>query len=174
MSSADERAQLLEQTVMQRVKLRPQFCFSSPYWGSVEILALTIMLETGDIRRFASVGNYASYCRCVGSQKLSNSEKKARATPRTQQVIWPGRLSKRPTSPSATTPRLKASMRKKAKTKIVVALKAVAHRLCRACYDIMRDQVAFDVTKASNRSKFIRLGWAVSSQWGWLTTIRFD
>jgi hypothetical protein len=38
--------------------------------------------------------------------------------------------------------------RKKAKTKIVVALKAVAHKLCRACYYIMRDQVAFDVTKA--------------------------
>ena len=38
--------------------------------------------------------------------------------------------------------------RKKAKTKIVVALKAVAHKLCRACYYIMRDRVAFDVTKA--------------------------
>jgi len=38
--------------------------------------------------------------------------------------------------------------RKKAKTKIVVAIKAVAHKLCRACYYIMRDRVAFDVTKA--------------------------
>jgi transposase len=37
--------------------------------------------------------------------------------------------------------------RKKAKTK-VVAIKAVAHKLCRACYYIMRDRVPFDVTKA--------------------------
>ena len=34
------------------------------------------------------------------------------------------------------------------KTKAVVAIKAVAHKLCRACYYIMRDRVAFDVTKA--------------------------
>jgi hypothetical protein len=29
-----------------------------------------------------------------------------------------------------------------------VALKAIAHKLCRACYYIMRDQVAFDISKA--------------------------
>jgi len=38
--------------------------------------------------------------------------------------------------------------RKKAKTKVVVAIKAVAHKLCRACYYIMKDRVAFNVTKA--------------------------
>ena len=30
----------------------------------------------------------------------------------------------------------------------MVAIKAVAHKLCRACYYIMKNQVAFDVTKA--------------------------
>jgi len=30
----------------------------------------------------------------------------------------------------------------------VVAIKAVAHKLCRACYYIMRDRVAFNITKA--------------------------
>ena len=30
----------------------------------------------------------------------------------------------------------------------MVALKAVALKLCRACYYIMRDRLAFDVTKA--------------------------
>jgi len=44
--------------------------------GIGQILALTIMLETGDIKRFSTVGDYASYCRCVGSQKLSNGKKK--------------------------------------------------------------------------------------------------
>ena len=34
------------------------------------------MLETGEIKRFPTVGDYASYCRCVGSQKLSNGKKK--------------------------------------------------------------------------------------------------
>ena len=76
MSSADEQVQILEQIVTQRVKLRPQFSFLKTVPGIGQILALTIMLETGDIRRFASVGNFASYCRCVGSQKISNGKKK--------------------------------------------------------------------------------------------------
>jgi hypothetical protein len=29
-----------------------------------------------------------------------------------------------------------------------VAIKAMAHKLCRACYYIIKDQVAFDITKA--------------------------
>ncbi|WP_447971021.1 transposase [Nitrospira sp. M1] len=38
--------------------------------------------------------------------------------------------------------------RKRAKTKVVVARKVVAHKLARACYDIMRDAVPFDITRA--------------------------
>jgi transposase len=78
MSSADEQTKILERTVTQRVKLRPQFSFLKTVPGIGQILALTIMLETGDIRRFSSVGNFASYCRCVGSQKLSNGKKKGK------------------------------------------------------------------------------------------------
>ena len=38
--------------------------------------------------------------------------------------------------------------RKQAKTNGVVAIKAVAHKLARACYYVLRDQVPFDVSKA--------------------------
>jgi transposase len=38
--------------------------------------------------------------------------------------------------------------KKKSKSYAIVAIKAVAHKLCRACYYIIKDQVAFDVTKA--------------------------
>ena len=38
--------------------------------------------------------------------------------------------------------------RKKAKTHGVVAIKAVAHKLSRACYYVMRDEVPFDVGRA--------------------------
>ena len=37
---------------------------------------------------------------------------------------------------------------KKAKTHGVVAIKAVAHKLARACYDVLRDQVPFEIDKA--------------------------
>jgi len=45
MSSADEQVELLEQTITQRVKLKPQFSFLKTVPGIGEILALTIMLE---------------------------------------------------------------------------------------------------------------------------------
>jgi len=76
MCSADEQVEQLEQRVTERVKLRAQFSFLKTVPGIGPILALTIMLETGDIGRFATVGHYASYCRCVGSQKISNGKKK--------------------------------------------------------------------------------------------------
>jgi len=41
-----------------------------------------------------------------------------------------------------------SAQRKKAKSHGVLAIKAVAHKLCRACYYIMKNRVAFDVTKA--------------------------
>jgi transposase len=44
--------------------------------GIDPILALPIMLETGDINRFSCVGSYASYCRCVDSRRMSNYKKK--------------------------------------------------------------------------------------------------
>jgi len=67
---------ILERTVIDRIKLRAGFSFLKTVPGIGQILALTIMLETGEIRRFSTVGDYASYCRCVGSQKLSNGKKK--------------------------------------------------------------------------------------------------
>ena len=63
MRSANEQTELLERAVTERVKLKPQFRYLKTVPGIGPILALTIMLETGDIRRFASVGNFASYCR---------------------------------------------------------------------------------------------------------------
>jgi hypothetical protein len=44
--------------------------------GIVLVLALTIMLETGDITRFSEVGDYASYYRCISGAKFSNGKKK--------------------------------------------------------------------------------------------------
>jgi len=149
MSSAAEQIECLEHRVTELVELRPQFRFLKTVPGIGEILALTIMLETGDIGRFASVGNYASYCRCVGSEKMSNGKKKGKGNTKNgnKYLAWAyveaANFAIRPNS------RIKSYyQRKKAKSKTVIAIKAVAHKLCRACYYIMRDQVAFNMTKA--------------------------
>ena len=149
MSSADEQVQILEQIVTQRVKLRPQFCFLKTVPGIGQILALTIMLETGDIRRFATVGNYASYCRCVGSQKVSNGKTKGKGNTKNGNKYLAWAFVEAAHFAIRFNARIKSfDQRKKAKTKGVVAIKAVAHKLCRACYYIMRDRVPFNITKA--------------------------
>lgn len=149
MSRADEQVELLEQTVTQRVQLRPQFSFLKSVPGIGEILALTIMLETGDIRRFCSVGNFASYCRCVGSQKISNGKKKGQGNTKNGNKYLSWAFVEAAHFAIRYNSKIKSFyQRKKAKTKIVVAIKAVAHKLCRACYYIMRDRVGFDITRA--------------------------
>jgi len=149
MSSAGEQVELIEKTVSQRVKLRSQFSFLKTVPGIGEILALTIMLETGDIKRFASVGNFASYCRCVGSQKVSNGKKKGQGNTKNGNKYLAWAFIEAAHFAVRYNSKIKSFYeRKKAKTKIVVALKAVAHKLCWACYYIMRDRVAFDLSKA--------------------------
>ncbi len=149
MWSAEEQREILERTVTERVKLRPQFRFLKTVPGIGQILALTIMLETGDIRRFSSVGNFASYCRCVGSQKISNGKKKGQGNTKNGNKYLAWAFVEAAHFAIQFNSKIKSFyQRKKAKTKGVVAIKAVAHKLCRACYYIMRDRVAFNVTKA--------------------------
>jgi transposase len=146
---ADEQIERLEKTVMERVKLKPEFKLLTTVPGIGHILALTIMLETGDITRFPSVGDYASYCRCVGSQKISNGKKKGSGNTKNGNKYLGWAYVEAANFAIRFNARIKSFyQRKKSKTKGVVALKTVAHKLCRACYYIIKDQVAFDINKA--------------------------
>jgi transposase len=71
-----EQIALLEKRLLRQVKLTAIFKALCSVPGIGLILALTIMLEVGDIHRFASVGQFASYCRCVRSERISNGKKK--------------------------------------------------------------------------------------------------
>ena len=149
MCTADKQTQILERTVTERVKLRPQFSFLKTVPGIGQILALTIMLETGDIGRFPSVGNYASYCRCVGSQKISNGKRKGSGNTKNGNKYLAWAFIEAANFAVRYQPRIKSFyQKKKAKSHGVLAIKAVAHKLCRACYYIIKDRVVFDVTKA--------------------------
>jgi len=57
----------LEDAINKQIKLDPRFQCLMTVDGIGKILALTIMLETGDVSRFKNVGNFSSYCRCVDS-----------------------------------------------------------------------------------------------------------
>ena len=146
---ADEQIDLLEKAVIDRVKLKPEFELLKTAPGIGLILALTIMLETGDITRFPSVGDYASYCRCVGSKKISNGKKKGSGNTKNGNKYLSWAYVEAANFAIRFSAKIKSFyQRKKSKTNGIVAIKAVAHKLCRACYYILKDQVAFDVSKA--------------------------
>jgi transposase len=149
MKSADAQIEILEKAVQDRVKLRPQFRFLKTVPGIGSILALTIMLETGEIERFAGVGNYASYCRCVGSQKISNGKRKGSGNTKNGNKYLGWAFVEAANFAVRYSSHIKSfHQKKKSKSNGIVAIKAVAHKLCRACYYIIKDQVAFDITKA--------------------------
>jgi len=146
---ADGQVDILEKAVIGRVKLKSEFELLKTVPGIGLILALTIMLETGDIGRFPTVGDYASYCRCVGSKKISNGRKKGQGNTKNGNKYLAWSYVEAANFAIRFSAKIKSFyQRKKSKTNGIVAIKAVAHKLCRACYYIMKDQVAFDVSKA--------------------------
>jgi transposase len=149
MQHLTEQIACVERTVHTRVKLRPTFQALLTVPGIGQTLALTIMLETGEISRFPTVGQFASYCRCVGSTKLSNGKHKGQGNAKNGNKYLAWAFVEAAHFAIRYEPQIgQFYQRKRAKTKVVIALKAVAHKLARACYYIMRDTVPFDVTRA--------------------------
>ena len=144
-----EEISRLEKVVKERMKLRPSFRRLLTVDGIGPILGLTIMLETGDIGRFARVGQFASYWRCVDSHKSSQGKRKGSGNTKNGNKYLAWAFIEAANFAIRYNPRVKRFyQRKKERTNGVVAIKAVAHKLARACYYVMRDQVPFDVNKA--------------------------
>jgi transposase len=144
----EEQLELLESVLLQVVKPRPDFQLLTTVPGIGTILGMTIVLETGDIRRFPGVGHYASYCRCVKSEKLSNGKKKGEGNAKSGNKYLSWAFSEAAHFAVRYQPLAKRFFdRKQRKTNGIVAIRSVAHKLARACYYMLRDQVAFDAHK---------------------------
>jgi transposase len=144
------RAQIegIEKTLQERVKLQQEYRLLKSVPGIGEVLATTIMLETGTVARFAKVGNFSSYCRCVDSLRESNGKKKGEGNTKNgnQYLAWA--FIEAANFCVRFCPQAKRFYeRKKRKTNGIVALKALAHKLARACYHILREEKPFDVRR---------------------------
>ena len=138
----------IEKRVVSQARLRKEFTKLQTIPGIGKILALTIMLEVGDIGRFATVGDYSSYCRCVESKKISNGKKKGENNKKNGNKYLAWAYVEAANFAKRYCPKAQSFYQsKKAKTKNVVAIKALSNKLSRASYYIMRDQVAFDEDK---------------------------
>ena len=144
-----EQAAALERTVLNRARLKPAYKQLLTVDGIGEILGMTIMYEAGDMDRFEHVGKFASYARCVGSSKWSNGKKKGEGNRKNgnKYLAWAfveaAHMAIRFNERAA-----RFYQRKKAKTNGAVATKAVAHKLARACYHMLKNGTDFDAAKA--------------------------
>jgi transposase len=112
-------------------------------------LAQTIVLDTGDIGRFPTVGHYASYCRCVGSTNISNGKRTGQGNGNNGNPYLERACMEAVQFAIRCTPIVQRFyQRQQAKGHRMIVRKAVAHKLARACYYMMRDLVPFDVHKA--------------------------
>lgn len=145
----DEQIHGLELAALKRAKLKPRFEKILSVDGIGNILGMTIMYEAGDMERFAKVGQFASYARCVNSSRWSNGKKKGEGNRRNGNKYLSWAFMEAAVFSIRYNERIRTFyQRKQSKTNRVVALKTVAHKLARACYHVLTDRVEFDLARA--------------------------
>ena len=148
MHTLQSQITVLEERLQERVRLHEDYALLTTVPGIGQTLATTIMLETGSIARFAKVGDFSSYCRCVDSLRESNGKKKGEGNAKNgnQYLAWAfveaAHFSVR-YCPQAK----RFYERKKRQRNGIVATKALAHKLARACYHMMREHKPFEVQR---------------------------
>jgi len=149
MACLKKQIRIIEKRVLEEAKSWKGFERLLTVNGIGKILGLTILLETGPIERFPSVGDYSSYGRCVSSVRVSNAKRKGEGNRKNGNGYLSWAYVEAANFAIRFDPTIKKWYQRKAsKTKRPIAVKAVAHKLARACYYMLRDDVDFDVDKA--------------------------
>ncbi len=145
----EQAIERLEKEVFKHLKPRQEYSLLTSIPGVGEILAPTIALETGPIERFAGPGHYASYARCVNTEKISNGKLKGRGNKKNGNRYLAWAFMEAAHHAAIWSPEIKRFYHKrKAKKHILVAKKTLANKLAKACYYMLRRQEPFDVNRA--------------------------
>ena len=116
--------------------------------GIGRILGMTITMEVGDIQRFASDGDFASYCRLVDAQRLSNGKRKADNNQKcgNKYLSWAfveaANFARRYGEQCR-----RWYDRKAAKTSKIIATKALGCKLAKAAWYVMAKQTSYDAKR---------------------------
>jgi len=142
---SNQQIRQVEKTVLAHVGPDPLYRRLQTIYGVGQVLAVTIRLESGEMSRFPSVGDYTSYCRGTGSERLSNGKPKGQNNKRNGNayLAWAfveAALFARLNYP----PAQRFFERKRAQSNAILAGKALASKLTKAAFYVMRDQVDFD------------------------------
>src|SRR5580765_3525214 len=113
--------------------------------GIGRILGMTITMEVGDIKRFKTDGDFASYCRMVGARRLSNGKVKAHNNQKcgNKYLAW-GFVEAANFSRRYDEHCRRWYDRKAAKTSKVIATKALGCKLAKAAWHVMANETDYD------------------------------
>jgi transposase len=139
-----QKIKSIEAVVEKKIELKEPYDRLLTEPGIGKILGLTVMLETGPVSRFAKVGNYVSYCRKVSTKWISNEKKKGKGNKKSGNKYLAWAFSEAAEIARRYDDSARAYFNRKAQqTNRMVAHQALAHKLARAAYYIMRDGVSF-------------------------------
>jgi len=116
--------------------------------GIGKILGLTITMEVGDVKRFKTDGDFASYCRMVDAKRLSNGKAKGDNNQKcgNKYLAWAfveaANFSRRYDEHCR-----RWYDRKAAKTSKVLATKALGCKLAKAAWHVMAGQADYDAAR---------------------------
>lgn len=106
--------------------------------GIGRTLGMTIVLESGDFKRFPNAGCYASYCRAVNSKRSSNDKKKGENNKRNGNPYLAWAFIEAASLAPRYYPEIQSWYdRKKKKRNTIVAKKALAAKLAKAVWHVM-------------------------------------
>jgi len=135
----------VERAVLQSARELPCYDRLNTLPGVGRILGMTITMEVGQISRFKTAGNFASYCRAVDSKRTSNEKSKGDNNRKcgNKYLGWAfveaANFAKRYDEPCR-----RWFDRKAAKTSTVLATKALACMLAKAAWHMMAGNVDYD------------------------------
>jgi transposase len=135
----------IEKAVLQSARELPYYDQLNTLPGVGKILGMTITMEVGEIERFKTPGDFASYCRAVDSKRTSNEKNKGRNNRKcgNRYLAWAfveaANFAKRYDESCR-----RWFDRKAARTNTVIATKALACKLAKAAWYLMAEQVDYD------------------------------
>ncbi len=152
-----ESIEKIEKAVMGCARELPYYAKLETLPGVGRILAMTITMEVGEIKRFADPGRFASYCRTVEAQRTSNSKKKGENNSKcgNKYLAWAwveaANFARRYDEQCR-----KWFDRKAAKTSKVIATKALACKLAKAAWHVMSAGVDYDAKRVFGQPATIK------------------
>jgi transposase len=143
-----EKIKRFEAKVLEHAQLKPAYECLLTLPGVGVILALTIMLETGDIGRFKTVGNYTSYCRCVRATHTSNGKNKSKNNRKNGNAYLAWAFVEAVHHALTSCPQAKRFYdHKRGQRNGALATKALAAKWSKAAYYMIKRQEAFDLRR---------------------------